>query len=133
MTNTPPPGPPAGWYPHPDMAATQRYWDGQDWTDHIAPAAPVTPATRPRDYYDDDLEMAAFRAQLDEPDRSGLIVAGYVTAVLLPVVGFVIGLVLLAKRPEHGVRVLILTVLALVVWYNLITPDAPTYNSYGGY
>lgn len=28
---------PPGWYPHPSMAATQRYWDGQQWTDHIAP------------------------------------------------------------------------------------------------
>lgn len=29
----------AGWYPHPSMAATQRYWDGEKWTDHIAPAS----------------------------------------------------------------------------------------------
>lgn len=29
---------PAGWYPHPTMAATQRYWDGSAWTDNIAPA-----------------------------------------------------------------------------------------------
>ncbi|GAB4007158.1 DUF2510 domain-containing protein [Nocardioides ultimimeridianus] len=28
---------PAGWYPHPSMADTQRYWDGQQWTEHIAP------------------------------------------------------------------------------------------------
>jgi hypothetical protein len=26
---------PAGWYPQPD--GTQRYWDGQQWTDHNAP------------------------------------------------------------------------------------------------
>lgn len=30
---------PAGWYPHPSMADTQRYWDGQKWTDHIAPTS----------------------------------------------------------------------------------------------
>jgi hypothetical protein len=28
---------PAGWYPHPKMPGTQRYWDGQHWTDHVAP------------------------------------------------------------------------------------------------
>lgn len=28
---------PAGWYPHPSMAQTRRYWDGAKWTDHIAP------------------------------------------------------------------------------------------------
>lgn len=37
---------PAGWYPHPEMASTLRYWDGQAWTEHIAPAAskPSAPA-----------------------------------------------------------------------------------------
>lgn len=40
---------PAGWYPDPTQAATQRYWDGSTWTDHCAPltAPPVQPpATR---------------------------------------------------------------------------------------
>jgi len=27
---------PAGWYPHPDGTATQRYWDGASWTEHYA-------------------------------------------------------------------------------------------------
>lgn len=33
------PGPsaPAGWYPHPTMKATRRYWDGEAWTGHVAP------------------------------------------------------------------------------------------------
>lgn len=36
----------AGWYPHPDMVATVRYWDGDAWTNHIAPAGSApTPAT----------------------------------------------------------------------------------------
>jgi hypothetical protein len=34
---------PAGWYAHPSMVGTQRYWDGEEWTDHIAPAATETP------------------------------------------------------------------------------------------
>ncbi len=33
--------PEAGWYPHPSMANTRRYWDGERWTDHIAPAPVV--------------------------------------------------------------------------------------------
>lgn len=28
----------AGWYADPNMAGTQRYWDGDAWTDHVAPA-----------------------------------------------------------------------------------------------
>lgn len=35
----------AGWYPHPDMAQTLRYWDGSEWTDKIAPVMGAVPAT----------------------------------------------------------------------------------------
>ena len=27
--------PPAGWYPNPDNAQQQRYWNGEQWTEHI--------------------------------------------------------------------------------------------------
>jgi uncharacterized membrane protein YhaH (DUF805 family) len=37
---TPAPAPAAGWYPHPTMIDTRRYWDGAAWTDHIAPSSP---------------------------------------------------------------------------------------------
>lgn len=36
-------GTPAGWYPHPTMAGTQRYWDGAKWTDNVAPLTPQGP------------------------------------------------------------------------------------------
>lgn len=29
--------PQAGWYPDPEDSTQQRYWDGQQWTDHRAP------------------------------------------------------------------------------------------------
>lgn len=29
--------PPPGWYPDPDQVATQRFWDGEHWTDQRAP------------------------------------------------------------------------------------------------
>jgi hypothetical protein len=29
--------PPAGWYPDPEQAQTQRYWDGERWLDQRAP------------------------------------------------------------------------------------------------
>ncbi|HET7303579.1 MAG TPA: DUF4352 domain-containing protein [Segeticoccus sp.] len=32
---------PAGWYPQPD--GQQRYWDGEKWTEHVAPGAPMSP------------------------------------------------------------------------------------------
>ena len=31
--------PPAGWFPDPDDASQQRYWDGSAWTEHRVPAA----------------------------------------------------------------------------------------------
>jgi Protein of unknown function (DUF2510) len=30
---------PAGWYPDPEQVETQRYWDGEKWTDQRAPLA----------------------------------------------------------------------------------------------
>ncbi|WP_440712091.1 DUF2510 domain-containing protein [Gordonia sp. FQ] len=36
----PPPAVPAGWYPDPNGAPLQRYWDGAAWTEHTAPQAP---------------------------------------------------------------------------------------------
>ncbi|MGN6327168.1 DUF2510 domain-containing protein [Pseudolysinimonas sp.] len=39
----------AGWYPDPENAAAERWWDGAAWSDHrrpstVAPAAPATPS-----------------------------------------------------------------------------------------
>lgn len=33
---------PAAWYPDPDNATLQRYWDGAKWTEHRAPAVAST-------------------------------------------------------------------------------------------
>lgn len=44
MNEQDPGGTPAGWYPHPTMPGTQGYWDGQQWTDHVAPASSQRPA-----------------------------------------------------------------------------------------
>ncbi len=37
------PLPPPGWYRDPAMAGTRRYWDGETWTDHVAPAEQKPP------------------------------------------------------------------------------------------
>ncbi len=34
---------PPGWYPEPN-GVFQRFWDGQQWTQHTAPYAPARPA-----------------------------------------------------------------------------------------
>lgn len=40
-------GVPAGWYPHEGVL---RYWDGEGWTEHTAPAAPQAPVTARRSH-----------------------------------------------------------------------------------
>jgi len=40
--------PPAGWYINPDDATQQRYWDGSQWTTHVAPGEPGVAALAPR-------------------------------------------------------------------------------------
>lgn len=37
LAATPPPLPPAGWYPDPRYPQYLRYWDGAAWTEHTAP------------------------------------------------------------------------------------------------
>lgn len=39
----PPALPPEGWYPNPANAEQQRWWDGQQWTEHVAVGAPMAP------------------------------------------------------------------------------------------
>lgn len=44
---SPPPhaaGPPPGWHPDPQGGPHQRYWDGERWTEDIAPTAAAQPA-----------------------------------------------------------------------------------------
>lgn len=36
---------PAGWYPDPEAPRGQRYWDGQQWTEHRQAPAPVPAAS----------------------------------------------------------------------------------------
>jgi uncharacterized Tic20 family protein len=37
-------GTPPGWYPDPNVPGGQRWWDGTQWTDHVAAPAPPPPA-----------------------------------------------------------------------------------------
>ncbi len=49
MTTPPAASPPANWYPDPQTPGQLRYWDGQQWTQHVHPAQQPAPpaATQP--------------------------------------------------------------------------------------
>jgi Protein of unknown function (DUF2510) len=99
-TATPAPGP--GWYLDPNDSATNRYWDGARWTENRSPVGPVaTPDGK-------------------EQHASGTIVAGYIFAVLMPLVGFIIGLTQI-NRSRHGLWVVVASVAAFVLWVALIS------------
>jgi hypothetical protein len=90
MADEPTPLPPAGWYPDPDQAQTQRYWTGQQWTDQRAPMSPAP-----------------------ERDRGAgaLVVIGYITAFVIPIIGFILGIVLLVRRQTgHGIAVFLISI-----------------------
>jgi hypothetical protein len=39
--------PPAGWYPDPYGAPHDRWWDGQQWSDHVNTPTPAEPVSQP--------------------------------------------------------------------------------------
>jgi len=107
-TNVTPP-PPPGWYTNP-TGPGQRYWDGQKWTDSYSQTQP-TPAS----------------PMVNEASSSspGLIGAGYIFAVLIPLVGFILGIVV-ATRPDnrtskHGIWIIVLSVVVFVIFLAAIT------------
>ena len=74
-------GPPAGWYPHPGMAQTLRYWDGTAFTGDLAPAPYQGPA--PTGEVSDTVQTI-----------------GWVCAFVFPIVGFVIGCLCVSQGPK---------------------------------
>jgi hypothetical protein len=87
---------PAGWYPQPD--GQQRYWDGQQWTEHLAPIAsppiarPATGGEPARPSYENERanwmsdQMTAapqvVPVAVEIKGSNGLAVAGFVLALL---------------------------------------------------
>lgn len=78
----------AGWYPDANDPGQEQYWDGAQWTD----------ARRPR-------------GAPKERGSTALVVVAYVSALLLPILGFILGLVLLVRRQTvHGLACVLLSI-----------------------
>lgn len=55
----------------------------------------------------------------------GTVIAGYVTAILLPIVGFFVGLVLIIKnRAGHGIAAMVLSVAVVIVAWSIAFSDS---------
>jgi hypothetical protein len=117
-----------GWYVNPDGPG-RRFWDGGRWTDYTDEDTDSLPASIPpppgvlAGYVPPPREPREPR----EPGRSAelLVVVGYVTAVMLPVVGLVLGIVCLTRVREpstrvHGVWIVVLSAVATVAWLALL-------------
>lgn len=71
--HTPPPMPGAGWYPDPGQPTAWRYWDGAQWTQHVAPMQ----FRSPRDPYSFGAWFEATTALVKATlRRVGVLVAG---------------------------------------------------------
>lgn len=107
----------AGWYLDPNMVDTRRYWDGERWTDHVAPVvhtpAPAAPAEAAPVRQLTDAEVTRSKSAYDEEARTDRIYnSGRLWAVLIPVVGVIIGIrLLLRDRLKQGVTLILASVL----------------------
>jgi hypothetical protein len=94
--------PPPGWYPDPANAAAQRYWDGSAWTQQIAAGVQPTQPSVP----------------------TGLVIGGYVSAVLVPLLGFILGFVAIKKHEgtgtNHGVWIIVTAVSMFVLYFLML-------------
>jgi hypothetical protein len=96
---------PAGWYPDPERPGTQRYWDGSTWTEQTQTSPPRQPQPP---------------SQSKDPKNDGLALAGWITAVLIPFIGAIIGVVLMNRKDVRGGRILILAGVIFVLGIILI-------------
>jgi hypothetical protein len=87
--------PPAAWYADPENPEGMRYWDGGRWTEHRT------------DYR---------AAPAPKKAGDGLIAAGYIFSFLIPVVGVVIGLIVMGRKNSNGRWILALSLLFLAAF-----------------
>lgn len=124
-TPPPPSQTPAGWYSDPHTPGGQRYWDGSAWTEHVVNAAPPPmPYAQPVAGYGPP--------QGKEQEATGTIIAGYIFAVIFPIVGFVIGLTQI-NRNRHGLWVVLTSIAAFIAWIVIIEVATASHGCTGPY
>lgn len=96
---------PPGWYADPMGGGGERYWDGIAWSDHFTrqspqQAPPPTPALPMS--AGPHFEVVENRPVRNPSDGNGLVVAGWVCAILFPLIGLIIGVVISSRNDPRG-------------------------------
>lgn len=121
MSSMPVPGEPSpapGYYPDPTTGVS-RWWDGNTWGSFAPPTMVVAP------------QPVAVAATGAEPPSKGMLTAAYVFAIVMPIVGFVLGILLLTRRETaHGLGALVLSVVMACFWWGFGAGFAETYDPY---
>lgn len=89
-TPPPPVATPAGWYADPHDPGAHRYWDGSQWSE----------------WTDRNYSSKALGGK-ENPNNDTLAVVGWITAVFLPIVGLVIGIVLNSRDDQRGTWIMV--------------------------
>jgi hypothetical protein len=104
--------PPAGWYDNPDGNGV-AYWDGRSWIDAQLPPGHS-------------------QVSKEEP-QVGLITVGYVTAILMPLIGFILGIVTITRpnkaTAKHGTWIIVASIAAFILYIVLIVALASSGTS----
>jgi Protein of unknown function (DUF2510) len=99
---------PAGWYPDAENPGGRRYWNGEYWTEERTPPPPppsVPGFTAPP-------PEAPVTAPYSEASDN-LATLGYVLAILFPIAGLIIGVMLLGRgRSRAGWQIVAISLIA---------------------
>jgi hypothetical protein len=89
-------GAPPGWYLDPDAAPLRRYWDGSAWTEWT-------------DETYDNPDRGA------DPKNDTLAAIGWITAIFLPLIGLIIGIVLGSRGDRRGTQIVSASIVVIFV------------------
>jgi len=94
QTNSGGSGAKPGWYEDP-LGGGERYWDGQQWGSYWITPDPTRKADRRND---------------------GLTMIGWITAIVIPLVGLVVGIILSSRDDRRGTPIALTAVGIFVAW-----------------
>lgn len=76
----------------------RRYWDGREWTDWTD---------------------RTYKAKVSgsDPGNETLVIVGWITAVLFPIAGLIIGIVLSSRGDKRGTPILIVSIVIFSIFF----------------